>query len=329
MSEEISERGNRLRKRLRADSERRQSLPEAICSLCGGVVPAGSGTLFEVSPWASSAARREWAETDQYRESRGDLPVMGWRRRHASCVNAVSLVQQLTGMAVPATTATSALARLPRTRYIAKEYAMALAPDSRVFQGRPRAWSHVNAEERQALAKAVKKVRDETEPRRCSDGPCAWCGVQKSVGWEKGPETWRDGSAAPLCSTCADVWEHLHYPDDLEERRAAALFVLSGARGFEPSSLGLAVYSDVADDERAGTPEPWTFAPEPLTRIREQARLTWHGSLVDPAMREEYQARAIRDSNAAYAALRAEMQEAEQRAKRERLAAGGWVPPAG
>lgn len=99
-------------------------------------------------------------------------------------------------------------------------------------------------------------------------------------------------------------------PADQAGRRARALEALSGTGTFDgDGTVGgevMRAFAEVADADRHGYDERWAYAPGPLARIREAARLTWPSALPEP-MRTAYREKAAQARAAAWA-------EANQRA---------------
>ncbi len=320
MNTTLTDRQSRLRARAAELAERAARLPRALCAACGGVVAEGQGVAVSVSPWNADATA--WARDDDERERTGAVPVRGWTRRHDECATTVGIVRQLVGVDLPAVVAGAAVVEASRIRgaEILAEHRVG-DPLAAPIQRRPRAWSHLTDADRERLAVVVARERGKVEPRRCVEGACAWCGVSTSIGWRSSPETWSDGSQAPLCRACAAVWDRRSRPVEKAARRACALEALSGAAGFGGDGLGILAFCDVAGDDHAGHPIGWTYAPAPLADLRERARMTWPSSL--PGGGGEYLERAARE--------RAELEAAERAAEKARDAerteaarAAGW-----
>jgi hypothetical protein len=256
---------------------------------------------------------------------------MRWRRTHARCGTPERIVQQIIGGEL--LTPEVAGAALDTAR-IAAGHPLTARGLSEKFGGSMRlsgsAWSHVTDADRDALRQAVKQERAAVEPRRCRDGACAWCGRSHSLGWQNSPETWSDGSAAPLCRDCARVWDLRGNPEDRDGLRACALEALSGATDWGSAGMGIRIFADLAGDDHTGHAEPWVYAPGALAVLRERARESWPLSLPEPlrgkyvALRSEATRRSLEESRAA-AAAGAAAEEAE-RAEREAEAAraAGW-----
>lgn len=206
MNTTLSDRQSRLRARAAELAERAARLPRALCAACGGVVAEGQGVAVSVSPWNADAAA--WARDDDERERTGAVPVRGWTRRHDECATTVGIVRQILGIDVRADVAGIAVIEASRIRgaEILAEHRVG-DPLAAPIQRRPRAWSHLTDADRERLSVVVARERGKVEPRRCVEGACAWCGVSTSIGWRSSPETWSDGSQAPLCRDCAVVWD--------------------------------------------------------------------------------------------------------------------------
>lgn len=320
MSAGVSDRQGRLRARAAELAERAARLPRALCAACGGVVAEGQGVAVSVSPWNADATA--WARDDDERERTGAVPVRGWTRRHDECATTVGIVRQILGVDLPAVVAGAAIIEASRFRgaEILAEHRVG-DPLAAPIQRRPRAWSHLTDADRERLAAVVARERGKVEARRCSEGACAWCGVSTSIGWRSSPETWSDGSQAPLCRACAAVWDRRSRPVEKAARRACALEALSGAAGFGGDGLGILTFSDVAGDDHAGHPIGWAYAPAPLAELRERARMTWPSSL--PGSGGEYLERAARERAELEAAERA-AEEARAVERTEAARAAGW-----
>lgn len=316
MSAATADRQGRARARAAALAARDEALPRAICAACGGVVGAGQGVSLPRPSWGAYGAQE-----DDDRQRQGLPLIAEWSRRHDACATTPGIVQQIVGGEVSAEIASDALSEASRARgreiLAQHRYADEVAATRAYRQPKPRAWAHLDDADRARLRRAVDRARAEVEPRRCSAGACAWCGCSHSIGWRTSPETWSDGTAAPLCATCAAVWDRRTAPTDREGLRAAALEALSGAAGW--TGLDLMTFSDVAGDDHAGQPIGWTYAPQPLAELRERARLTWPAGVGG-----DYAARA---AQAARDAREAAQAAADAAAESERLTAAraaGW-----
>ena len=317
MNTTLSDRQSRLRARAAELAERAARLPRALCAACG-VVAEGQGVAVSVSPWNADAAA--WARDDDERERTRAVPVRGWTRRHDECATTVGIVRQILGIDVRADVAGVAVLEASRIRgaEILAEHRVG-DPLAAPIQRRPRAWSHLTDADRERLAAVVARERGKVEPRRCVEGACAWCGVSTSIGWRSSPETWSDGSEAPLCRDCAVVWDRRSRPADKAARRACALEALSGAAGFGGDGLGILAFCDVAGDDHAGHPIGWTYAPAPLAELRERARMTWPNSLPGE-IGGEYIQRAAEQRRAALA----DAARADRDAAAAKRIAAGW-----
>lgn len=307
--------------------ERERRLPEAICAVCGGVVTAGEGAREGVNKWTPLESRHDWSINDRARIERSLLPLDEWRRRHDECATSPQIVAQIIGVQglspYVAGTALAALsepllasqrARKPNEAYLGHKDA------------RPRPWAWVGDAERAALRRAVDRARATVEPRRCKSGACGWCGCATSIGWREGPARWSDGTAAPLCRGCAAVWDRRGAPTDEAGWRSCALEALSGANAMGSTGLGIRTFADIAKGDHRGTAEPWQYAPEALDALREEARMTWPGSL--PAdLQDEYREKSARAKRADWEALAAERDAADRarlQAEAEAARAQGW-----
>ena len=262
----LAERRAAARARAAEMTARDEALPAALCGACGALVRTGEGVAYPRSPWAPQSLSE--AQEDAERIRNGQPPILSWTRRHDRCATSVGVVAQLVGIELPAEVASEALSAASGSRGLLAVMASARFRDAPPRDRRPKAWAHLSDEDRARLARAVDRARAEVEPRRCVSGACAWCGVSHSIGWRTSPETWRDGSAAPLCSSCADTWISRTRPTEREELRAAALEAATGVRSW--SGEGIYVYADVATDDRTGTAEPWQYAPEAIAALRER-----------------------------------------------------------
>lgn len=318
MNTTLSDRQSRLRARAAELAERAARLPRALCAACGGVVAEGQGVAVSVSAWNRDAAL--WRRDDAERERTGAVPVRGWARRHDECATTAGIVRQLVGVDVAPEVAGLAVIEASRIRgaEILAEHRVG-DPLAAPIQRRPRAWSHLTDADRERLAAVVARERGKVEPRRCVEGACAWCGVSTSIGWRSSPETWSDGSQAPLCRDCAVVWDRRSRPADKAARRACALEALSGAAGFGGDGLGILAFCDVAGDDHAGHPIGWTYAPAPLAELRERARMTWPNSLPGE-IGGEYIQRAAEQRRAALA----DAARADRDAAAAKRIAAGW-----
>lgn len=315
-----------LRARLAEINEREARLPMAICRTCGGVVAQGSGAIEPASPW--ERFRGAWAEIDA-RRTDASLPViLGWRRSHAACANGLhAAIRGLTGETVTDSVAADALSRMLPRHYLA----MHVAPqpedaDRRFNDPKSAPWAHVDNTARGILKAQVQRSHDSSIPRRCKNGACAWCGVARSISWHTSPERWENGSPAPLCADCYAVWRLRGRSSDIEDLRGNALEALSGAAWFGMTGSGIQTYNDLATGEYRGTEGRWEYAAEPLTKLRENARLKSPESLPGD-IRAEYRAKAsgaLREHRELLQRIEQETADAEARARAEAAAEAGW-----
>ncbi len=314
-------RAEEIRQRDAAERERRERLVPGVCSACAGIVPAGTGTLAEFDPFAEPRARGQIELIDRERAKTKLAPLLGWRRRHDECATADGMVRGLIGVTVAPQVAGEALSALRTPAVASQRWPISHQADAALRERTPRAWAHVADDEREALRKAVTRARATVEPTRCASGACAWCGVAKSIGWRASAETWPDGSPAPICGLCASVWDSRTRPTELAARRACALEALSGANSMGSDGLGIIPFAAMPNADRAGTAEPWSYAPAALGELRERARMMWPSSL-PVELRDEYVARVGRKSREALEAAREAAALAA--AEAEAAALAGW-----
>jgi hypothetical protein len=108
-----------------------------------------------------------------------------------------ALVAELTGVRLPVLVAETASRGGLLTALVPFDQTTVNA----LLAGNDEPWAHgidVETLTRQALA-----VIPVTEPRPCSIGPCGWCGVRLSTGWEDYGHRRSDRSPAPLCGSCS------------------------------------------------------------------------------------------------------------------------------
>lgn len=337
---DITDRRARARARLHdldardeARRRREEELPRAVCSICGGIVAAGTGTIAPEG-WQSVEQAREWGGIDAERARKKLAPLMAWRRRHNECQTTSQMVRAILDVDVPDQIAGAALAalRLPLTaRNLWDGVRVRIKPslrpprDVKAILGRrePRPWSHLTADDVEELRRAIAKEQAVDQPRRCVDGACAWCGVSASPAWTRSPERWSDGSPAPLCAECAAVWDSDGQPGDHESLRGAALHALSGARAFTLTGLGIRTFADIAGGDHDGHSTPWVYAEEPLAALRERARMTWPSTL--PAhLRQDYAERSRTEQRESYYAAVQREQQADRDRATAQARAEGW-----
>lgn len=256
------------RERIRRELE--QQMPAAVCAVCGGYIAAGNGTLADVNPWQSTADAAEWREIDEARVRKGLPPLMGWRRRHDGCSSTAAIVVALVGIDTTDEIAAEGLAETRAAVHLSQRHPRALGTLA-LRDPRPRPWAHVDKPDRHRIATMVQRAVARAAPHRCTDGPCAWCGVRVATGWSAGPETWADGSLAPFCGDCAAVWARRGHTTDRDRLRGTAYEALTG-RGVW-GAPDMRAYCDVAPTDHPGTDAPWTYA-DALAGIRADAAMT-------------------------------------------------------
>ncbi|HCS61399.1 MAG TPA: hypothetical protein DIW46_08390 [Microbacterium sp.] len=317
-----------LRAKLAEMTEREAQLPRALCRVCGGIVAKGQGTIEPESTWPSRTRHQTSGVIDGERTKRGLPPFCDWRRSHTVCAGGPErTILALTGIEVTPAVAVDALTRmLPRRFAVFSAFPEPNMAHVRLKDKKPQPWSHVSGADRAALATVVRKTHDPSKPRRCREGACAWCGISRSLSWHASPETWADGSRAPLCGDCYPVWRKRGAPSDRDDRRANALEALSSAAWWPMTGSGIHCYVDIAGDEHSGTPGRWEYAPEPLSQLRETARITRPESL--PAeIRNEYREKrsaAMREDREARQRIEETAAAEQARADKEAASAAGW-----
>ena len=171
------------------------------------------------------------------------------------------------------------------------------------------AWAHVDRKALlRAIADAEMEREEQTIPRPCEAGPCAWCGVEEALGWTGYGHHRADGSEAPLCSDCSTVYER-RWPSVQfwEDQRPAIAEALTGAplNLGEPAPAGLLAHAETED---GGDGSPWShLRPEAVEAFRWAAWEHLGGKYAPPEHKAEAAAR--------YAAKHA--QRAAQDAARE------------
>lgn len=157
-------------------------------------------------------------------------------------------------------------------------------------------WAHVDRKQLVAALSEAMAERDELSiPRPCLDGRCAWCGIQESLDWRAYGHKWPDGSEAPLCVDCAEVYERRGWPstqfwDDQRNAIAETITRMAGSLGEEQPNA-LKAFAEVDADRGDG--RPWSHLDaEALERFR-WARWTLYGGFHAPIeVKDEAIARA-------------------------------------
>ncbi|MCR1784109.1 hypothetical protein KVF89_16335 [Nocardioides carbamazepini] len=181
----------------------------------------------------------------------------------------------------------------------------------------PRPWAHLDKREIKRAVSALPRLRKEAglDPVRCSDGPCAWCGVREAIGWIRHGHKWSDGQPAPLCGLCTDMYERYGsspvepmYLSDYTSQRRIGYDAMVGrtpsmGRG---APGGFRLYAEVADAARDGYVESWGYIP-----AEQRPGTTEHG-LAQARHRIEDQQR------------RADEQARRQAAEQAEAQAWGW-----
>lgn len=321
-----------IRERDEVERAARARLVVGVCSACGGLAAAGRGSLADGSVWLSPIIRHQWEQVDVERSRHELPPLLSWRRRCEKCADAAGMVLALTGQRVAAEVAGAALGNIRPPAFqallVAHLWPESFTADLALRQPRPSSWAHVTEPERDALARAVETADRATRPQRCVHGACGFCGVSTSMSWRTSPVRWADWSPAPLCASCAAVWDRRGRPgdDERDRLRAAALEALSGANSMGSAGLGIRIYADVAQDDHSGTLAPWNYAADALDTLRERARLAWPSTL-PPDLRDAYVSRALRESREAQEAARAAAAADRAVADAEQARAAGWIAP--
>lgn len=175
-------------------------------------------------------------------------------------------------------------------------------------------WHHVD---RNALAAAVQRLPELRAEAGlvdapCVDGCCAWCGVREARGWASQGHRWADGSPAPLCGRCSEVYERRGSPDPTwwDGQRALIAEALTGV----PAMMGQTPppVRALAEAEDTGSGEAWSHLPvDAVEAYRWAAWGRCQGRYAPPEHRAEAVRRA-QQAEAAKARHTAETQAREQ-----------------
>ena len=181
----------------------------------------------------------------------------------------------------------------------------------------PKPWGHARSRLLVALPHLpVLRVEAGLDVARCTDGGCAWCGVDEHREWFSEGHTFTDGAAAPLCGDCHQVYVRNGSPPPAfwDESRDALAEAATGVPTMlgHSAPVGLRAFAETTGRTVGG--EPWAhLPPEPLRLLRFTAWARYGLRDCPPSRREEVQAWA-RQRDAQWAATAAERaaQEAKQ-----------------
>lgn len=132
---------------------------------------------------------------------------------------------------------------------------------------RPKPWAHVDTRQLRKAISALPTLRARAgrTPHACTAGPCAWCGVRLSLEWKSCGQHWPDGSTAPLCRECAEVWQRYAnspveqvYADDYSTQRRLgwhALVDTTPMTGSNPAPSGYRLFAEVCGGDLTGHSE--------------------------------------------------------------------------
>jgi hypothetical protein len=216
--------------------------------------------------WRSGAA-----QIDAQRQREG-LPILDtWRRSHSTChPEQAAILAHITGMTVTPREAAEVFPDYFAGLVAYVRYPSPADPYTSINYReldqlrKPYGW--LSKDDRDELRDAIREARASGQPRPCQDGACAFCGVALALRWWQSPFTWQDGTAAPLCGRCSEVWERRGSParDDREPGHpglhAVGVELLTGVTGWNLPGFGLRLFFEVATTaERSGFPEPWRF----------------------------------------------------------------------
>lgn len=157
-------------------------------------------------------------------------------------------------------------------------------------------WRHID---KAALYEAIEqlpvlRVEAGLIDNVCEDGPCAWCGVRESRGWSSYEHTWADGSPAPLCGGCGQVYERNGSPSPVywDDQRAG----IAEAATSSPTLMGEEVPTGIrayAEGEGDGDGTPWSHLPtDALEAFRWDRWIRANGKYAPSEHRQEAQRRA-------------------------------------
>lgn len=299
-----------------AKAEKARELPRATCRWCGGTARAGEGTRA-AAPLVGVAFNVH-GERVFYPATPAPADADDWRRECATCATA-TVGELLSGLLREPVTDEDAHAVTARMFW---RDANGIEHDeiawARVVgHGTGRRFGHVTDDHRAHVRDILRQVREERLPAPSAWGACGWCGVRYSHSWHEGPPTmrWTDGTPAPLCDTCHEIWEQKAAPDDIDQLRILGVIAATGSHAYvwshapEPFRL----YFETKDADGNGHEDPWDYG-DGIRAFRDQV-WTDRPDLAPADQRAHYRER--------YATAQAE-QNAAHHAKQEAKLATIW-----
>jgi hypothetical protein len=187
----------------------------------------------------------------------------------------------------------------------------------------PKPWGHLSAEWVAKLLAGVRqlpRLRAEAgvDAGPCLLGSCCWCGQYLSRFWHDEGHQWPDGTPAPLCDACFEVFDRRRSycpdPRDWDDQRAAISEALTGV----PLDMGeqapktLRAFAEVITEGHVGEGEPWAHLRTDVVlryRLDQWAR---HDGRYAPADQRAFVLKRARLKAEQEAQRRAEAQQARE-----------------
>lgn len=186
-------------------------------------------------------------------------------------------------------------------------------------------WEHVTKAQLDHLREGVAslpslRVKAGVLEVPCEQGPCAWCGRQLSRRWTLCGHSWSDGSGAPLCRECSEVFGRYGGGDFYEHAASEATAVAAALTGVPPylgerPPEGLRPYRETVGDPGQGG-QPWHHLdPEAVDayRLDQWGRHPDHAPPERRAEAVEHWQRVLAAVEARRAAAEAKVKRAAQR----------------
>lgn len=168
-------------------------------------------------------------------------------------------------------------------------------------------WNHVQMRDivRGAMT-ARQRIAEASGPAECVSGWCAWCGRREAEDWTLHGHRWPDGTEAPLCGDCSDVFDRRGQAATfIDDQRTGLVEAITGCPPTmgETAPAGLLAYIEA---EERGDGSAWSHLPADAVEALRWSRWARYNGRYAP---EEHRAEAI---------ARAQSREA---ARADRLAA--------
>jgi hypothetical protein len=222
-------------------------------------------------------------------------------RRHRECTRTTQMYQRRIAagifLAVPITETEAYVMTLPVLSF-GDVHNHSATYDGRDHDRSP--WNHIDRPALvRSLLEARQRIAEANGPAGCVSGWCAWCGRCEAEDWRLYGHRWTDGTEAPLCGDCGDVFDHAGTSAAfIDDQRTGLVEAITGCPPMmgENAPPGLLAYLEV---EGRGDGTAWSHLPADAVAALRWSRWGRYNGRYAP---EEHRAEAVARAQAREAA---------------------------